>query len=146
MKQLNARRSTTLLTLSSASNTAKSTTSGTSFSTGPTTGPTDAAHSRIAAAASSTFPITSVAWAPSCGRLIATGGRDGYGKSNLDRRTIMKVKTMAKWTAVSVADFDQHKSVPLFSFFLLCIFFENFISMTFFCRSAVGRVEWNITA
>ncbi|KAJ7150905.1 WD40-repeat-containing domain protein [Mycena crocata] len=73
--------------------------------------------------------ITSVSWAPSCGRsyhLIATGGRDGHVR-------IWRVKPgeeaeddMAadaedvRWTASIVADFEQHKS-------------------------AVGRVEWNIT-
>jgi len=67
------------------------------------------------------FAITSVAWAPSCGRsyhLIATGGRDG-------RVRIWRVKPAAddendehtrdgedaKWTASIVADFDQHKYV-----------------------------------
>ncbi|EDR03350.1 uncharacterized protein LACBIDRAFT_238721 [Laccaria bicolor S238N-H82] len=76
---------------------------------------------------STAYAITSVAWAPLCGRsyhLIATGGRDGHVR-------IWKVKPgsddaaegdheAAKWTAASVADFDHHKS-------------------------AVGRVEWNIT-
>ncbi|KAG1859190.1 WD40-repeat-containing domain protein [Suillus tomentosus] len=74
------------------------------------------------------FAITSVAWAPSCGRschLIATGGRDGHVR-------IWRVKPAEeeadvdgeggdpKWSANVVADFDHHKS-------------------------AVGRVEWNIT-
>jgi len=81
------------------------------------------------------FAVTSVSWAPSCGRsyhLIATGGRDG-------RVRIWQVKPAeepehdtaghedgvaeaeeGKWTASIVAEFDQHKS-------------------------AVGRVEWNIT-
>lgn len=74
------------------------------------------------------FAITSVAWAPSCGRsyhLIATGGRDGHVR-------IWRVKPAEeepdvegeggdlKWSAHVVADFDHHKS-------------------------AVGRVEWNIT-
>ncbi|KAJ7096039.1 WD40-repeat-containing domain protein [Mycena epipterygia] len=73
--------------------------------------------------------ITSVSWAPSCGRsyhLIATGGRDGHVR-------IWRVKPGeeadddmggdaedGRWTASIVADFEQHKS-------------------------AVGRVEWNIT-
>ncbi|KII91322.1 hypothetical protein PLICRDRAFT_38072 [Plicaturopsis crispa FD-325 SS-3] len=77
----------------------------------------------------SPFAVTSVAWAPSCGRsyhLVATGGRDGHvriwrlkpaedgldGDGDDDKE--------GKWTAIIVADFDQHKS-------------------------AVGRVEWNIT-
>ncbi|KAI0938538.1 hypothetical protein AcW1_001754 [Taiwanofungus camphoratus] len=78
------------------------------------------------------FAITSVAWAPSCGRsyhLIATGGRDGHVR-------IWRVKppalgdemegdgdadgTEGKWSASIVGDFDDHKS-------------------------SVGRVEWNIT-
>ncbi|KAL1744921.1 WD40-repeat-containing domain protein [Schizophyllum fasciatum] len=75
---------------------------------------------------SSPYAVTSVSWAPSCGRsyhLIATGGRDG-------RVRIWRVKpgpeddesedASAGWTASIVGDFDQHKS-------------------------AIGRVEWNIT-
>ena len=71
------------------------------------------------------FAITSVAWAPSCGRsyhLIATGGRDGQVR-------IWRVKPPAdeperesgqedgaegedgKWKASIVADFDHHKLV-----------------------------------
>ncbi|KAG1893575.1 WD40-repeat-containing domain protein [Suillus fuscotomentosus] len=74
------------------------------------------------------FAITSVAWAPSCGRsyhLIATGGHDGHVR-------IWRVKPAEeepevegeggdpKRSANVVADFDHHKS-------------------------AVGRVEWHIT-
>ncbi|KAH7921566.1 WD40 repeat-like protein [Leucogyrophana mollusca] len=74
------------------------------------------------------YAVTSVAWAPSCGRsyhLIATGSRDGHVR-------IWRVKPSEdgdvddgeggdpKWTGSVVADFDHHKS-------------------------AVGRVEWNIT-
>ncbi|EPQ53705.1 WD40 repeat-like protein [Gloeophyllum trabeum ATCC 11539] len=76
------------------------------------------------------YAVTSVSWAPSCGRsyhLIATGSRDG-------RVRIWKVKPPAqtidismgtdddeeRWSAHIVADFDDHKL-------------------------AVGRVEWNIT-
>lgn len=93
-----------------------------------------------------TNAISSVAWAPSCGRsyhLIATGGRDGhvriwkvkpgndgfYGGSGgggsgenggEDDVNSGEDDDDPKWIASVVADFDQH-------------------------RSAVGRVEWNIT-
>ncbi|KAI0694961.1 WD40-repeat-containing domain protein [Cytidiella melzeri] len=77
------------------------------------------------------YSITSVAWAPSCGRsyhLIATGSRDGHVR-------IWRVKPPTPpdemeqdegendegtWSATIVGDFDDHKS-------------------------SVGRVEWNIT-
>ncbi|KAF9003288.1 WD40-repeat-containing domain protein [Cyathus striatus] len=79
-------------------------------------------------------PITSVAWAPSCGRsyhLIATGGRDGHVRiwkvknpeENSDEENVAPAEPKeedGRWTATVVADFDHHKS-------------------------AVGRVEWNIT-
>ena len=71
--------------------------------------------------AAKTFAITSVAWAPSCGRsyhLIATGSRDGHvriwrvrpptpsedleGESDDDE---------GKWSASIVGDFDDHKCV-----------------------------------
>lgn len=56
------------------------------------------------------YAITSVSWAPSCGRsyhLIATGSRDGHVR-------IWKVKPGedegdGNWTASVVADFDHHK-------------------------------------
>ncbi|KAJ6608218.1 WD40 repeat-like protein [Mycena sp. CBHHK59/15] len=63
--------------------------------------------------------ITSVSWAPSCGRsyhLIATGGRDGH---EVDDEMADNAED-GRWTASVVGDFEQHKS-------------------------AVGRVEWNIT-
>ena len=65
--------------------------------------------------------ITSVTWAPSCGRschLVATGGRDGHvriwkikpGLDDVDDEVMMGgVESEDKWTAVLVADFDQHK-------------------------------------
>ncbi|KAG8942432.1 hypothetical protein FRC03_003218, partial [Tulasnella sp. 419] len=74
------------------------------------------------------YAITSVSWAPSCGRsyhLIATGSRDGYVR-------IWKLKPPKsgstqsanaedyKWTGHLVADFNDH-------------------------QSSVGRVEWNVT-
>ncbi|KAJ7199215.1 WD40-repeat-containing domain protein [Mycena pura] len=73
--------------------------------------------------------ITSVAWAPTCGRsyhLIATGGRDGHVriwrvKPGEEAEDDMAADSEeGQWTASIVADFEQHKS-------------------------AVGRVEWNIT-
>ncbi|KAF8231012.1 WD40 repeat-like protein [Tricholoma matsutake] len=77
------------------------------------------------------YAITTVAWAPSCGRsyhLIATGGRDGRvriwrvkpGEELDGPREGEPEEEEGKWTASIVADFDHHKS-------------------------AVGRVEWNIT-
>ncbi|GJE86577.1 WD40 repeat-like protein [Phanerochaete sordida] len=77
------------------------------------------------------YSVTSVAWAPSCGRsyhLIATGSRDGHVR-------IWRVKPPTPmddgdhedgdaeggaWSASIVGDFDDHKS-------------------------PIGRVEWNIT-
>ncbi|KAJ7249428.1 WD40-repeat-containing domain protein [Mycena rebaudengoi] len=76
-----------------------------------------------------TSAITSVSWAPSCGRsyhLIATGSRDGHVRIWRVRPADEADDDMAgegedgRWTASIVADFEQHKS-------------------------AVGRVEWNIT-
>jgi len=74
------------------------------------------------------YAITSISWAPSCGRsyhLLATCGRDGHVRvwklrpSSLDDER-MEGSEEAKWSGSIVADFDHHKS-------------------------AVGRVEWNIT-
>ncbi|KAJ6470271.1 WD40-repeat-containing domain protein [Mycena vitilis] len=75
-----------------------------------------------------TSAITSVSWAPSCGRsyhLVATGGRDGHVriwrlKPGEEADDDMADVEDGRWTASVVADFEQHKS-------------------------AVGRVEWNIT-
>ncbi|EMD34826.1 hypothetical protein CERSUDRAFT_117004 [Gelatoporia subvermispora B] len=77
------------------------------------------------------FAITSVAWAPSCGRsyhLIATGGRDGRVRIWRVRPPVLSDEldgesegdAEGKWAASIVGEFDDHKS-------------------------AVGRVEWNIT-
>ncbi|KAF7348602.1 Purine-cytosine permease fcyB [Mycena venus] len=81
----------------------------------------------------SSSAITSVSWAPSCGRsyhLIATGGRDGHVRiwrvkpgedaDAVDDQDMAADGEDGRWTASIVADFEQHKS-------------------------AVGRVEWNIT-
>ncbi|KIJ14550.1 hypothetical protein PAXINDRAFT_163307 [Paxillus involutus ATCC 200175] len=73
------------------------------------------------------YAITSVAWAPSCGRsyhLIATGGRDGHVRiwrvKPAEDNDVIEADNEPRWTGTIVADFDHHKS-------------------------AVGRVEWNIT-
>ncbi|TFK20373.1 nuclear pore protein seh1 [Coprinopsis marcescibilis] len=124
--QLNSRRSNVLLALE------PSTSSG-----GATGGlhQSGGAHSSAAGGAGAgeqnsqqMFAVTSVSWAPSCGRsyhLVATGSRDGKVR-------VWKLKPPpeemgeedgqddARWTANAVADFDHHKS-------------------------AVGRVEWNVT-
>lgn len=121
--QLNPRRSHVLLTLDGSPST------GAATNTNPSQPGGNEQPQQNTASNSTSYSITSVAWAPSCGRsyhLIATGGRDGHVR-------IWKLKpppedtgdddTMheeGKWTASSVGDFDHHKS-------------------------AVGRVEWNIT-
>ncbi|KAJ4492682.1 WD40-repeat-containing domain protein [Lentinula edodes] len=78
--------------------------------------------------------ITTVSWAPSCGRsyhLIATGGRDGHVR-------IWKVcgpmvdpededDTTYKWSAQLVADFDDHARIGALE------------------GGVVGKVEWNVT-
>ncbi|KIJ37278.1 hypothetical protein M422DRAFT_33823 [Sphaerobolus stellatus SS14] len=80
------------------------------------------------------YAVTTVAWAPSCGRsyhLVATGGRDGRVRIWKVRPPEKKEKdgdsdnedggeAMTPWTATVVADFDEHKS-------------------------AIGRVAWNVT-
>ncbi|THH28461.1 hypothetical protein EUX98_g5727 [Antrodiella citrinella] len=107
------------------------------LNTAPLRPSTDAAPKTPAPATESEiapFAITSVSWAPSCGRsyhLIATGSRDGKVR-------IWRVKPPAlsdeadfdgdvdgegaesKWTGGVVGEFDDHKS-------------------------SVGRVEWNVT-
>ncbi|PPQ88570.1 hypothetical protein CVT25_009949 [Psilocybe cyanescens] len=147
--QINARRSSTLLTLPSSPNADAGTTLSTHASAPAPTEPTD---SRTVAVPAITYAITSVAWAPSCGRsyhLIATGGRDGHvriwkvkpGSEDIDPENIAENEGEdSKWTAVAVADFDQHKFVvPLILSYIpqLIYSLRN--------RSAVGRVEWNIT-
>ncbi|KAJ7222067.1 WD40-repeat-containing domain protein [Mycena haematopus] len=77
---------------------------------------------------SSSSAVMSVSWAPSCGRsyhLIATGSRDGHVriwrlKPGEEAEDVAEDAEDGQWTASIVADFEQHKS-------------------------AVGRVEWNIT-
>ena len=62
------------------------------------------------------YAVTSVAWAPSCGRsyhLIATGSRDGHvriWRVKLAEETDMDDEGVGlKWTGTIVADFDNHK-------------------------------------
>ncbi|KAI0687085.1 WD40 repeat-like protein [Earliella scabrosa] len=75
-----------------------------------------------------TFAVTSVAWAPSCGRsyhLVAAGSRDGHVRIWRVRpptagEDLDSEDGDGRWTATVVGDFDDHKST-------------------------VGRVEWNVT-
>jgi nucleoporin SEH1 len=89
-----------------------------------------------------------VAWAPSCGRsfhLVATGGRDGHvriwrikpGTEDEPDEDLDESGSEARWTATIVADFDHHK----------CVYAMQYFNCANSCmnRSAVGRVEWNIT-
>ncbi|KAG2003589.1 nuclear pore protein seh1 [Coprinopsis cinerea AmutBmut pab1-1] len=117
--QLNPRRSIVLLTLDPKPQQGGGTGPAAAGSAAPPQGGGDATSQGAGVA---NFAVTSVAWAPSCGRsyhLVATGSRDGHVR-------IWKLKPppedaeLQEWSATSVADFDQHKS-------------------------AVGRVEWNIT-
>ncbi|KAI8986310.1 WD40 repeat-like protein [Trametes punicea] len=118
-----SRRPSTLLSLnpSPSSDTSRSAASG----------PTSTTANGDGSDGTKTYAVTSVSWAPSCGRsyhLVATGGRDGHVR-------IWRVKPPTPsedldgeeadgdaggWSASIVGDFDDHKS-------------------------AVGRVEWNIT-
>ncbi|KAH8823679.1 WD40-repeat-containing domain protein [Flagelloscypha sp. PMI_526] len=92
--------------------------------------PTPASSDTVEAAPPTPYAITTVSWAPSCGRsyhLIATGGRDGHVR-------IWRVQPShdgfedeplppgpsSEWKSTIVGDFDSHKST-------------------------VGRVEWNVT-
>ncbi|KIK61535.1 hypothetical protein GYMLUDRAFT_42532 [Collybiopsis luxurians FD-317 M1] len=83
---------------------------------------------------SNSSAISSVSWAPGCGRsyhLVATGGRDGHVR-------IWKVtapipdeddegdEADAKWESTLVADFDDHKTAAGGA-------------------GQVGKVEWNVT-
>lgn len=61
------------------------------------------------------YSVTSVAWAPSCGRsyhLVATGCRDGHVRIwqiKPAEDADMEDETVGKWTGTIVADFDNHK-------------------------------------
>ncbi|KAF9486184.1 WD40 repeat-like protein [Pholiota conissans] len=132
--QLNARRSSTLLTLSSSPSTAIPASTVAPAAAPESSAPAES-NARPANGSQTPPPaaITSVSWAPSCGRsyhLIATGGRDGHVRIWKVRPGLEDAESAERegeydaedshWTAVSVADFDHHKA-------------------------AVGRVEWNIT-
>jgi nucleoporin SEH1 len=140
--QLNARRSSTILTLNSSppnipTSSGVSATINTSSipsteSTGPptpnpsnpnpTSTPTPSSNSNIIET-NVASAITSVSWAPSCGRsyhLVATGARDGHlriwkikpGSEDLDNAEGLTGDSESeeiKWTAALVADFNQHK-------------------------------------
>ena len=94
--------------------------SGTSSAGGATTdGPPDG-RGGSSQSGKQTAAITSVSWAPSCGRsyhLIATGSRDGHvriwkvkpGSDELDDG--LEDVEDAKWTPHSVMDYDSHRSV-----------------------------------
>ncbi|THH20384.1 hypothetical protein EW146_g996 [Bondarzewia mesenterica] len=109
-----SRRPTTLLTLDPSPKSDLSTTAGSS-NTVDHDGP-------------SPYAVTSVAWAPSCGRsyhLVATGGRDGHVRIWRLKPPVADEEQAdgadePRWVASIVADLDHHK-LP------------------------VGRVEWNIT-
>lgn len=72
--------------------------------------------------AEKTNAITSIAWAPSCGRsyhLIATGGRDGHVRIWRVRPPAVGEEVQGhheEWAASVVGDFDDHKYVS----FLAC--------------------------
>ncbi|KAF7291993.1 hypothetical protein MIND_01225000 [Mycena indigotica] len=125
---LPSNRPTTILTLDSSPSTSSADAASTAFLAPPTA--STASLGQVPAPtdteANPTASTTAVSWAPTCGRsyhLIATGSRDGHVR-------IWRVKPAededdidaedGKWSASVVADFEQH-------------------------RSAVGRVEWNIT-
>ncbi|KAJ3871306.1 WD40 repeat-like protein [Lentinula edodes] len=90
-----------------------------------------------------TSVITTVAWAPSCGRsyhLIATGGRDGHVRiwkvsgpmvdseeDDPEDRDLGDVDTSSKWSGQLVADFDDHARIGALE------------------GGVVGKVEWNVT-
>ncbi|KAF4616279.1 hypothetical protein D9613_008787 [Agrocybe pediades] len=132
--QINSRRSSTLLTLSPNGG---ATTSGSATETqtplsNSMIASTATVTDKDASAESPSQAITSVAWAPSCGRsyhLIATGSKDGHvriwkvrpGSDEVDQDNLVDGEgEEAKWSAVMIADFEHHEA-------------------------PVGRVEWNIT-
>ncbi|KAH6905322.1 nuclear pore protein seh1 [Coprinopsis sp. MPI-PUGE-AT-0042] len=132
--EVNSRGSKVLLTLEPQSSVPLAL-GGRSFNLQPPPpGNTNAAASASAEVippAGSTSAVTSVSWAPSCGRsyhLVATGNRDGHVRiwkvrpppDDVDDGELSQHGVGGQWTATAVADFDQHKS-------------------------AVGRVEWNVT-
>jgi hypothetical protein len=115
--QLNSRRSHVLFTLEGSAST------GFAASSNPSQAGGNDLTQQGAPASLASYSVTSVAWAPSCGRsyhLIATAGRDGHVR-------IWKLKPPpedmgdddamhedGKWTATSVGDFDHHKYESFF--------------------------------
>lgn len=113
-----SRRPTTLLTLDPSPN--KEDTADSSHQLQPPIPTITATDAETTPA----YAVTSVSWAPSCGRsyhLIATGSRDGHVRiwrvrpADEDEEDGAEVE--GKWTASIVADFDHHKFVPALSWF-----------------------------
>ncbi|KAI0823235.1 WD40-repeat-containing domain protein [Trametes gibbosa] len=134
-----SRRPSTLLSLTSAPATPSAPDTSTLGAATNGSGASTAGHPPAAVPpttdASKTRTVTSIAWAPSCGRsyhLVATGARDGHVRIWRVRPPTQgehgdggaaeddDADDATQWTASVVGDFDDHKS-------------------------AVGRVEWNIT-
>ncbi|KAJ3805643.1 WD40 repeat-like protein [Lentinula aff. lateritia] len=95
-------------------------------------------HLPPASTTAPTAAITTVAWAPSCGRsyhLIATGGRDGHVRIwklhgpmlDDDDPAEDPPAEPSKWSAQLVADFDDHARIGGLD------------------GGVVGKVEWNVT-
>ncbi|KAI0369469.1 WD40 repeat-like protein [Pilatotrama ljubarskyi] len=133
-----SRRPSTLLSLNPSPTTSADPSSTTSKSTAQATS-SNGAPAAEGSDGPKTFAVTSIAWAPSCGRsyhLVATGGRDGHvriwrvkpptpsddldGEADADGGVGTGSGDAGRWSASIVGDFDDHKS-------------------------AVGRVEWNVT-
>ena len=105
------------------------------------------------------YAVTSVSWAPSCGRsfhLIATGSRDGRvriwkvkppppqlprnvgGEGGADDQDMLVDGSEEKWSATLVAEFPDHQCG-----LILPHPRKIFLRLPF--RHTVTRVEWNIT-